>query len=432
MKPFAKIALHLAVGIAAFLLVPVVSRHEPDSVAGETDVRSGRPAEKSTASRDVAVTPGMKSADYQAAWDAIPAMGWDKEKRIEWQIRLLKEWAAVDLEGALAAAFAETRTRNGYRVIGETFVFHRAFNDVFVDRSEDVMKLIESRGLGILESSLLLEAWTTTLLARDKNLYLTYLNSLAGDDFHKAVSSAAFEADKETLGKLLDAISAKHAAGLSIEGMDRQLAGVAKTFSEHELIERLRASSGEMAGFYTKLLATNYAGAAKTATSEQVDARIDSLPEEQRGPFARALLTANSGNAELLQTALEHLVDHEQWQLLDRAETSRAVVAMREKANPVVLAEWALSLPRRQETNEMFHRGVEPFIRKSPEEAWSWIQEMEDDYWRDRALAEYSQINLHVFNDPEKSATALGQIRDPEFLKVAQGWRKGWEARQGK
>lgn len=219
---------------------------------------------------------------------------------------------------------------------------------------------------------------------------------------------------------------------MSLEGVDRNMAGVAEAFSQEELLERLRASSGAMAGLYTRLLASNYAGSGKAATSEQVSARIDSLPEDQRGPFARALLTADSGNAELLQTALEHLVDHEQWQLLTPAETSRAMVAMREKADPVVLAEWAVSLPPRQETSEMFHRGVEPFIRKSPEEAWGWIQEMDEGYWRDRALAEYSQINLHVFNDPEKSAAALEQIRDPEFLKVAQGWRKGWEVRQGK
>ncbi len=80
----------------------------------------------------------------------------------------------------------------------------------------------------------------------------------------------------------------------------------------------------------------------------------------------------------------------------------------------------------------MFHRGVEPYIRKSPEEAWNWIQEMGEGYWRDRALAEYSQINLHVFKDPAKSAAAIAQIQDPVFLETVKGWRASWEKRQAR
>lgn len=435
MKPLAKVALHLAVGIAAFLLVPAVVRQEgrPVDTSSREDGRSHAPSEKSgTHARSKSAVSGMKSADYRAAWDAVPTMGWDKEKRLAWQNRLLKEWAEVDLEGALAAAFAETRTRSGYRVMGETFVFHSAFHDVFMDRSEDVMKLVQDRKLGTLESSLLLEAWSTTLLSRDKDLYLTYIRDLGEDDFIRALGVSAEEKDKATLSKLLDAVSSKAAAGMSLEGMDRNLAGVAGAFSQDELLERLRSSTGEMAGLYTRLLAENYAGSSATVSGQEVTAHIASLPEDQRGPFARALLTSDTKNAELLQTALEHLVDHEEWQLLTPPETSQAMRNMREKADPVVLAEWAMTLPHRQETNEMFHRGVEPRIRKSPEEAWGWIQGMEDGYWKDRALAEYSQINLHVFNSPEKSAEALAQIRDPEFLKIAQAWRKGWEARQQK
>jgi hypothetical protein len=434
MKPLAKVALHLAVGIAAFLLVPVVIRQGVRTeVSSSHAARSHAPAEKSsTPARAKSAVAAMTSADYRAAWDAVPNMGWDKEKRIAWQDRLLKEWAEVDLEGALAAAFAETRTRSGYRIMGETFVFHRAFSDVFMDRSEDVMKLVQDRRLGILESSLLLEAWGTTLLARDKDLYLTYIRDLGDNDFIRALGVAEGERDKVALSKLLEAVSVKASGGMSLDGVDRNLIGIAGVFSQDELLERLRSSTGAMTGLYTKLLAANYAGTSITANGEEVTARIGSLPEDQRGPFARALLTADTKNAELLQTALEHLMDHEQWQLLTPPETSQAMRNMREKADPVVLSEWAMSLPHRQETNEMFHRGVEPRIRKSPEEAWGWIQGMEDGYWKDRALAEYSQINLHLFNDPEKSATALGQIQDPEFLKIARGWRQGWEARQGK
>ncbi len=112
MKPLAKVALHLAIGIAAFLLVPAVVRRGSADGPPAGQAPSHRPIEKSAAKpHGKRSVTAMKAADYQAAWDAVPSMGWDKDKRVEWQIRLLKEWAEVDLEGALAAAFAETTTR---------------------------------------------------------------------------------------------------------------------------------------------------------------------------------------------------------------------------------------------------------------------------------------------------------------------------------
>lgn len=431
MKPVVKIAAHLAVGLVAFGLISAIANQKANSAISSRPSSRSEPghAEKPDASRKAAVKPKMKSAEFQAAWDAIPAKKWGKKERVEYQIRLLKEWAESDLEGALKAAFSETWSRGNSRMEGESFTFHRAFAEVFVDRSEDVWKLIQQRKAGVLESSILLEAWSSTLLSKDKELYLTYLRGMEGSDFSKALSVAAGSAkDKELLAKVMDVMSAKASGGLALEGLDRSFFQASVTvFSKDELKEKLLNSSGGMANFYSSLVAMNYAASSRDASSEQVTAEINSLPEDKRGRFAKALLSSYTGNADLLQTALDHLVDHEQWQLLDKGETSRAVQTMRQNADPVNLAEWAASLPPREETTEMFHRGVEPYIRKSPEEAWSWIQEMQDGYWRDRALAEYSQINLHVFNDPEKSATAIGQIRDPAYRETVKGWRASWE-----
>lgn len=435
MKPVAKIAAHLAVGLTAFFLVHSVSKQE-SAIKPGSSARSqpGQAAMPEAARKSNVRPPKMRSAEFQAAWDAIPAKKWGKNERLEYQIRLLKEWAETDLEGALKAAFSETWNSGGSRVQGESFAFHRAFAEVFVDRSEEVWKLIQQRKAGVLESSILLEAWSATLLSKDKELYLTYLRDMDGSDFSKALSVAADGAqDKQLLTKILDVMSAKASSGLAVNGLDRSFFQAAvRVFSKDELKEKLLDSTGGMADFYSSLVAMNFAAASREASSEQVTAEIDSLPEDKRGPFAKALLTSYTGNADLLQTALDHLVDHEQWQLLDKGETSRAVQTMRQNADPVSLAEWAVSLPPREETTEMFHRGVEPYIRKSPEEAWNWIQEMADGYWRDRALAEYSQINLHVFNDPDKSAAAIGQIRDPAYRETVKGWRAGWEKQKGR
>ncbi len=95
------------------------------------------------------------------------------------------------------------------------------------------------------------------------------------------------------------------------------------------------------------------------------------------------------------------------------------------------LAEWVADLPPRKETTEMFHRGVEPFIRQDRQAAWEWMSGLEDGTWRDRAFAEYSQQALNRFNDPAASRKALDQVQDPAFKASAEGWRKDWEQRTG-
>jgi hypothetical protein len=431
-KPALKIAAHLSVGLAAFFLM--ASNREPRGAQGADPARAARPVERtqsaSAVKQGASRTITMKAADYQAAWDAIAARKWSKGERMEYQKRLLKEWAATDLEGALKAAFGETWNRGNVRMVGESFAFQSAFSEVFVDRSEDVLKLIQGRKPGVLESSLLLEAWSGALLfAKDRDLYFTYLRGMAGDDFTKVLGMASARAkDPEFLTKILNLLSEKESQGMTFEGIDRSFSSaVGQQLSKDELMAKLGSAGGALSGFYTSILAARYSDISRNAPAEAVVAEIASLPEDKRGGFAKALLSSHGGNPAILRTALDHLVDHEQWQLLDKQETSRAVQIMREKSDPVEMAEWAVNLPPREETSEMFHRGVEPYIRKDPQEAWNWIQGMEAGYWRDHALAEYSQINLHVFNDPEKSAAAIAQIRDPAFLETVKGWRASWE-----
>ncbi|MES2921303.1 MAG: hypothetical protein V4819_07145 [Verrucomicrobiota bacterium] len=435
MKPALKIAAHLSVGVAAFLLMASITKQDrPRNFDPVRQTRSADRTQPGSANKQgpagKAVKVRMKAAEYQAAWDAIAARKWGKGERMEYQMRLLKEWAETDLEGALKAAFSETWNRGNVRMVGESFTFQRAFDEVFVDRSEDVLKLIQQRKTGILESSLLLEAWAGKLLySKDRSLYFTYLRGMNGDDFIKVLGAGSSRLkEREFLMTALDLLAEKVGQGTTLEGLDPHYSqSVGEQLSKEELLERLRNPDDKLSGFYTSILAEKYSAASRYDSADDVRAEIGSLPEANRGTFARALLDSYSRNPAMIQTALDQLVTTQQWQFLDKEETSNSVRTMAQTMDPVYLAEWAVNLPPREETSEMFHRGVEPYIRKSPEEAWNWIQEMDDGYWRDRALAEYSQINLHVFNDPAKSAAAIAQIRDPAFLETVKGWRASWE-----
>ena len=41
-------------------------------------------------------------------------------------------------------------------------------------------------------------------------------------------------------------------------------------------------------------------------------------------------------------------------------------------------------------------------------------------------------MNLHVFNDPEKSTAAIEQISDAVYREMVKGWRADWERQHAK
>ncbi len=374
----------------------------------------------------------MTPAEYQAAWDAIPAMKWNRKDRFDWQIKLLKEWAEKDLEGALKAAFGESWSSNRVVMVkGEAFKYHGAFVESIKNRPQEILKLIQDRKLGTLESSLLLQAWSVTLFQYDPQVYFSYLRGLKGGEFPLALNASFLQAeDFNTLTQVLDLAEEKVRQGASMEGLQTwMMSRAASDFTKGELMDRLGTPDAQLRDFYIFAMVQRATRSGHPARPEEISADIREIPEDRRSHFA-GLLLAFANKPGVLQASVDHFVSEGNWAHLEKVDASRFIRNMAEKSDPAGLAEWAATLPPREETNGLFKSGVEPFIRKSPEQAWKWIQDMEQGYWRDRALAEYSQVNLTVFSDSGKSEAALAQIRDPEVLKAARDMRDGWEAGQ--
>lgn len=426
MKTLRLILLHLVLAATAFLMVRLISTR----VGAD---RSGRQAGNDTSSREVASRSksraasagrGLDAAGYQAVWDEIAKRRLNRTERESLQTALLKDWAATDLEGALRAVMQES-----WR--GDVFSQNNPFAKVFVDRSEDVLRMIRERKFGILETTMLTKAWMGCLLDKDKELFFTYLGSLDNDGFNvalKGVSSRLVEPGM--VSRLLSLANGREGLDLPVKN-SYFLDAAVKELGKEALLEGLAAAKGAMADFYAGALARECVNSAPNADAGQVEARISSIPEDQRALFAVSLLNQSTPNAAFRQTALRSLVESEAWQYLDQESSGQVMRSMAYVMEPAALAEWVRSLPARTETAELFHRGVEPYIRKDPAAAWQWIDGLQDPFWRDRALAEYSQVNLHVFNNPEASAQAIGQIRDATFRETVRAWRAAWEKQRG-
>lgn len=429
-----RIAAHLCIGLVAFFSLFKTGGKSGIDQSEAASVPSTRASEPRRATDGAGrLNRGMTPAEYQAAWDAIPTRKWGRKERFDWQIKLLKEWAAKDLEGALRAAFSESWGRNQVGLVkDEAFKFHGAFIESIETRPREVLKLIQEKKLGVLESSLLLQAWSVSLFQHDPKVYFSHLQELKGGDFPMALNASFVHAeDINTLTRVFDLAEEKARQGVSMEGLKTwHVTGFAGDFTPEELIERVNIPDRILQDYYVSTMAFGLLKSSYLSKAEDVSAKIQEVPSGTRDQFAGLLLTFASKPG-VLQASVDHFVSEGNWAHLEKVDVSRFIQQMAEKSDPAGVAEWAATLPPRQETDGMFRSGVEPFIRKSPEDAWNWIQDMNEGYWRDRALAEYSHVNLTVFNDPAKSAVALAQIRDPDVLNAAQNRTKGWEEGQG-
>ncbi|GAA5123674.1 hypothetical protein JIN84_11680 [Luteolibacter yonseiensis] len=434
MKPPYKIAAHLCVGLAAFLSAFSAGKwsgtEKPEILAPSPP---GKSMEREAPDQIERAKRSMTVAEYQAAWDAVAAKKWGRRERTDWQLKLLKEWADKDLEGALKAAFSESWSRNpNSRMDAAAFYFHSAFAESFKNRTEEVWKLIQQKKPGILESAVLLKAWSATLFEHDQQLYFSYLREMKGGDFALALN-ASFQGAKDinALTKVLDLAEEKAGQGVPLEGLGTvMITKAAQDFTKEELMDRLKTPNTVLGEYYLSVASARLFRPGHSPGAGEIFSEIQEIPSDKRDRFAGRLVKF-SDNPEIVRGSLDHFVAAGDWKFLDE-NAAESVRRMEEKADPVELAGWAATLPPREETSGMFHSGVEPYIRKAPEEAWRWIQEMEDGYWRDHALGEYSKVNLEVFNDPEKSATAIAQIQDPAYLETVKSWRASWEEKKRK
>jgi hypothetical protein len=165
-------------------------------------------------------------------------------------------------------------------------------------------------------------------------------------------------------------------------------------------------------------------------TIEEVISAIADLP----GTLKKEVLWSNL-NSGLSRTGaeltglLDLLVSENSWDKLEKREVADMILRSSKEEDARQIADWVTTIPYRKETTQMFHRGVETYLRDNMEASKEWIASIPSTDWRDRAYAEYSQQALNVKKDPAASRWALDHIQDPAFKTEAEGWRKNWEKR---
>lgn len=367
---------------------------------------------------------GRSSDDFRSAWRAIAAKRLPSDQRFQLQVEVLTRWAEVDLKGALQAALSEPwDDSNGSNLLVS------AFSQVFIDRSDEVWRMIQSKDFGSLGSARVRTVWAAVIAEKDPGLFLTYVPEMEGIALRNAVRAIADHlVDGADVRRFWQAWSEN--PGLNLPGEDAR--DLARRFSyglsSAELTGPMLSGTGFIRELACDALAMRVAGPEGAAGFGEA---IGTVPDDLKDRFAAVMLQQGYGRREVIVPAVEYLVAREQWEVLGGENIGGQIRSLTRNMDPVELAHWVDTLPPRQETAEIFHRGVEPYIQQDREAAWEWMSHLEPGMWRDRAFAEYSQQALHGWRDPEASRAALDQIEDPEFKATAEQWRADWEQQTG-
>jgi hypothetical protein len=396
------------------------------SPGGEVAPGSKPPAETKT-ERPGALKP--VAADFRRAWDAVAAKELPILERRSLQHDLLARWAQVDLEGALAAAMAEAWDNDynpGFEILGSSGnPLITAFAQAFADRPLEAWALIQSGKFGP-GAAIIRRQWVTTVGSRDPALLASMLGELPPSLQQFAVSQAVNEASANP--GTLDAVLDRLAAYPPGEATDRWLSWIASSLPGDGDPAAFRDQALSLADGPARAVAlAKWAASLRGAGDDKFAEEAGLVPDEAKEEAARAVMQALRPDSKSMLGAFDFAMDAGQWPLV-AAEAPELLRRAPNSTDAARLADWAMDLPERPETVEIFHRAVDRYIGEDLGRAREWIAGMDEADWhRDRALAEFSQQALRRHQDPASSRWALDQIADPSLKATAEGWRRDWE-----
>ncbi|MBX3739446.1 MAG: hypothetical protein KF712_00540 [Akkermansiaceae bacterium] len=371
----------------------------------------------------------FRAGEYQKAWDAIADQSLPAQQRFFLQMQLLRQWAEVDLEGALIAAF-DTSWDGGNQGMGIQGLL-QAFDQEFAKRPTESWDLITSGKFG-LGAALAKGKWAQSVVKENPLLVANYLRQLPLRTRRSIFPQvlAAIKEDPSKIGAFYDKLTE-----LPQDKTFRDLTRDAiKELGARGSTEEIRTKFLESTSDAQRtILVHEFGKSLATAPISTIQAELAKLPEADRGRMLRSLAhhaeTGGEQTPQLLGMILQAGEYKEVAQQVHEHIRSYATTPEKQ-AN---LAAWAVTLPQMPDAAAVIHRSVSGYVNSDPQGARAWLESVPASSWgRNTALAEYSQQMLWKHNNPEQSAWALSQINDPKLKETATAWRGSWEKQNGK
>jgi hypothetical protein len=370
-------------------------------------------------------------SEYARAWKALRGGIYTTKERVRVQRDLLERWAEVDLAAAIEATLGEAWDRDRGAEFDPSGPLLDVFSEALAKNPQEGWDMIRGRQFGV-GTGMLRRVWMEAVGMRDPLFLATRVAELSWRDrpvaiaiCHAAVQAGAGGVTEAELFRIFAELPPEMVSAEQLMAFAALPVGATDLLAMKQ--EIIRASDD---GRMVKVKAMLLGRALADQPAEVVAGEIDELPQAAREEVIWAAFQ-DSDTLESVLGLLDLMVDEQVWAKLEKPETGQHLQKTAHGGAAREVADWAMTLPVRQETLELFQRGVEVFLAENLEISGRWLSELPDGVWRDRAYAGFSQAALNVHNNSRASRWALNRIGDQDFKSEAEDWRSQWEKRTG-
>lgn len=373
-----------------------------------------------------------RGGEFARAWKAMPYAKLSTSERVKAQRELLMRWAEQDLTSAIDAALGEAWDGDD-QDFGGTGPLLGCFTEAFAKNPEESWDLIKSKRFGIA-SGMLRQVWIQSAGEKDPLFLAAHIGELSWRDTQVALNACQVDVEGSGKSGTRDAVF-KILARLPEDVVSTEQLLTFATPPDGTVIdpaamkdEILKLGSGDERLAKAKAMLLGLAISSKS--SREIADEIQSMPKALGDEVLWAAFKGGN-NPETTLGTMDLLIEDGAWSKVEQRDTVGQLQRIARNGGAEAVADWALTMPVRKETTELFHRSVEMYLRDNMDDARDWMTAIPPGIWRDRAFAEYSQQALNAHKDPAASRWALDQIADPAFKNEAASWRSQWEKRTG-
>ncbi len=328
-------------------------------------------------------TGEWRGSEYARAWKSVGNGRHTVRERIRLQRDLLEKWAEVDLAAAIEAALGQEWDADGAGDHDAYGPFMDVFATALARHPQEGWEMIRGRQFGVA-TGILRRVWMEAVGKQDPPFLAARLGELSWRDRERAMEICG-GAPSQELFTVLAALPAE------LVDADQLLAfAPPEDAADPELLKqeiaRLATTDPRLAAVKAMLLGKQLAA----KTPDEIAAETEGLPDGLREAALWAAFK-DTDQPENVLGLVDLLIEEQAWSRLEERETVRQIQQLARSGDAVTVAEWAVTLPVRAETIELFHRSVETYFREDRNGAREWIESLPPGTWRDRALAEYSQ-----------------------------------------
>ncbi len=420
-----KITTHLAAVLAGVALAAVVPKLIAKGSSGETTDANRASVESDAAkgskrSGKHGQQDGdgeSKPAAFLRAWRLLSQEPLAPEARMTAQGALLKEWAAVDLDGAIQAYMGEAWDSRYPGTVA--FISEPLRNALFNAFSERPMESWKALKRDKMTMQLLGSTWNLAMRYKDPGMMIAMIGEMPANLQADAVENlVVHEKHDALLDQLAKAATPEQAERWMMAAYIRAPKGGDPAALSAKWIEQ--AAGGErihgMAAWASTLRRAELAAFAT---------EWDKVPEADRGQAARLLLAPLNKDSPALLFAIDRAIEAGEWQALSQgvAEKLNEWKGMDRDG----LAEWAMDLPAKPELIAIYQQAISKKLLDDPVAGRAWLEQLpEGDWHRECGFVELASRALRDHKDEAAAQRAIDAITDPEARHAAEKARYDW------